>query len=52
VIIQVSDSKNWKNQRREVAEVDLIGCDGEPSSKAAMRRYNGGDGTEHSQPHN
>ncbi|WJX73926.1 hypothetical protein P8452_57649 [Trifolium repens] len=46
---QVSDSKNWKNQRRE--EVDLLGCDGEPSSKAAIRRYCDGDGTEHPQPH-
>ncbi|GAU17046.1 hypothetical protein TSUD_105450 [Trifolium subterraneum] len=46
---QVSDSKNWKNQRRE--EVDLLRCDGEPSSKAAIRRYCDGDGTEQSQPH-
>lgn len=48
---QVTDSKNWKNQRREVDEVGLIGCDEEPSSKAAMRRYSDVNGTEHSQPH-
>ncbi|XP_045804842.1 zinc finger protein CONSTANS-LIKE 2-like [Trifolium pratense] len=46
---QDSDSKNWKNQRRE--EDDLLGYVGEPSSKAAIRRYCDGDETEHSQPH-